>query len=145
MLTLSHLYLTPHNDILGSPSSFSFSSHLVSHILSPSPLAPPFFLNFRVCRVWNIRSHYTSSPSTCSVVQDVVVFKSPNLTKFRLANALFSRTSAGSRTNRVRGGGGFTTGNFIVQVELAAVEPVLVPYVADTHYSKHVCSTIANH
>jgi hypothetical protein len=54
-----------------------------------------------------------------------VVFKSPNQTKFRLANALFPRISGrlASATESGGGDGGFTNGNVIVQPELTAVEP----------------------
>lgn len=58
-------------------------------------------------------------PSARSVVQDVVVFKSPNPTKFRLANALFPGIPdrLTSATESV------AEGNVVVQTKLTAVEP----------------------
>ncbi len=54
-----------------------------------------------------------------------MVIKSPNPTKFRLANALFPRipVQPANTTEHAKNGGGVTKGNVIVQAELATVEP----------------------
>lgn len=57
-------------------------------------------------------------------MQDVVIFKSPNSTKFRLANALFPRISDRlASESKSSGGDDLTKGKAIVQAELTAVEP----------------------
>jgi hypothetical protein len=68
---------------------------------------------------------YGVDTASVSEEEDVVVFKSPNETKFRLAsNALFPRISDRLASATESGGGdGFTKGNILVQPELTAVEP----------------------
>ena len=51
-----------------------------------------------------------------------MAFKSPNQTKFRLANALFPRIPD-RLASATEIGAGFVKGNVIVQTELTAVEP----------------------
>ncbi|KAH9040759.1 hypothetical protein EDB85DRAFT_2140421 [Lactarius pseudohatsudake] len=63
---------------------------------------------------------YEVDSASVSEEEDVVVIKSPNPTKFTLANALFPGIPARSASVP---GGGVTKGNVIVQAELAAVEP----------------------
>jgi len=110
---LSRLYLTPRYDVLGSlPRSRPFS-HLVSFYPSslPVPLSLYIFASVTPGLIIPLL------PSARSVVQDVVVFKSPTPTKFRLANALFPGIpDLASATESVKG-------NAIVQAELTAVEP----------------------
>jgi hypothetical protein len=63
---------------------------------------------------------YEVDSASVSEEEDVVVFKSPNLTKFRLANALFPAVRPASATEHAKSSAGVKV---IVQAELAAVEP----------------------
>ena len=104
---------TRHN-LLGSRSLFL--TPLPHVLLSPSYLS----LYSR-----NVRSHHTSSPRL-AIMQDVVVLKSPDPTKFKLANAAFPGTpirlpNAGEREcARSSSTSKSNTGS---RAELAAVEP----------------------
>jgi hypothetical protein len=73
----------------------------------------------------NVRSHHTSSPRL-AIMQDVAVLKSPEPTKFKLANAAFPGTpirppNAGER-ERARSSS-ISKSNADARAELAAVEP----------------------
>jgi hypothetical protein len=73
----------------------------------------------------NVRSHHTSSPRL-AILQDVAVLKSPDPTKFKLANPAFPgtpmwRPNAGER-ERARSTS-TSKSNADARAELAAVEP----------------------
>jgi len=73
----------------------------------------------------NVPSHHTSSPRL-AIMQDVVVLKSPDPTKFKLANAAFPGTPIRppNACERERARSSSTSkGNADARAELAAVEP----------------------
>jgi len=106
---------TRHN-LLGSRSLFL--------VLLPHVLPAPFLLSVSVFSC-NVRSHHTSSPRL-AIMQDVVVLKSPEPTKFKLANAAFPGTpirppNAGER-ERARSRS-TSQSNADARAESAVVEP----------------------
>jgi hypothetical protein len=71
-----------------------------------------------------IRGLIIPLPLDSLCLQDVVVLKSPDPTKFKLANALFPGVPVRSQSASERGtNSGNNRGNSAIQVELAAVEP----------------------
>lgn len=115
MLTLSRPYLTLATTCWDHVPYYRF------HFLT---FSSPFLLSLSVFSR-NVRSHHTSSPRL-AIMQDVVVSKSPDPTKFKLANAAFPGTlirppNAGER-ERAKSSS-TSKSNADARAQLAAVEP----------------------